>query len=71
MSAARKILFSGPEGSANIDGLIESLRKTAPGSLARLQESGGRIHGQAVTDDHYGSEATANDCRTTKIEKVQ
>ena len=66
MSAARKILFSGPEGSANIDGLIASLRRTSPGTMARLEDSGGRIQGENVTKDRYGSGVNANASRITQ-----
>lgn len=42
----KKVLFSGDQGSANIEGLIESLKKTSPGTMARLADSGGRIQGE-------------------------
>lgn len=70
MSAARKILFSGPEGSANIDGLIESLRKTSPGMLARLEETGGRIHGEKVTKDFFDGSTNANSNRIMNQKEV-
>lgn len=69
MSAARKILFSGPDGSANIDGLIASLRKTSPGTMARLDDSGGRIHGEATASDHKGAATSPNASLTTKVTK--
>jgi hypothetical protein len=42
----KKILFSGDQGSANISGLIESLKKTSPATLAALRDGGGRINGE-------------------------
>lgn len=69
MSAARKILFSGPEGSANIDGLIESLRKTSPATMARLEDSGGRIHGEPVVKDYGMGDTNANASRITSQKK--
>lgn len=68
MSAARKILFSGPEGSANIEGLIESLKKTSPATMARLEDSGGRIQGEAMADDSKSS-INANASRVTQSKK--
>lgn len=63
----KKILFSGPEGSANIEGLIASLRKTSPATMARLDDSGGRIHGEATADD---SKSNFNASRVTQQKKV-
>ena len=68
MSMARKILFSGPEGSANIDGLLEALRKTSPAPMLALDLSGGRIMGEPTADD-TDTDVRANDSRITKAEK--
>lgn len=65
----RKILFSGSEGSANIEGLIESLKKTSPGTLAALKDGGGRIMGEAMADDNHGG-SHANDSRITSQQKI-
>lgn len=68
MSMAQKILFSGPEGSANISGLLEALRRTSPAPMMGLELSGGRIQGHPMADDS-DTEVRANDARVTKAEK--
>ena len=65
MSAAKKILFSGGAEAANVEGLIESLRKTSPGRIARFEEGGGRIHGEALTD--YSKKMTDHDPNASRI----
>jgi len=71
MKMARKILFdqTDPESGKDIDGLIASLKKSSPGTLARLKDSGGRIYGHAMADDHEGKQVDPNSARTTKAKK--
>ncbi len=69
MSMAQKILFSGDQGSANISGLIEALKKTSPGTMARLADSGGRIRGEAQVAD-YKCDTDANASRITQQKKL-
>lgn len=65
MSAARKILFSGPEGSANIEGLIESMRKTSPAMVTRMEQGGGRVMGEAMAD--YSDKLADNSPNASRI----
>lgn len=65
----KKILFSGDQGSANIDGLIESLKKTSPGRLAALKDGGGRIQGekQVASYPHSTSPNASNILQQQKL----
>lgn len=65
----KKILFSGPEGSANIDGLIEALRRTSPAPMAALDDGGGRIQGEATADDSPKRATYAGDGRIQQQQK--
>ncbi len=69
MSAAHKVLFSGPDGSANISGLIEALKGSSPGALSRLRESGGRLNGEAQVTD-FKCDTSANASRITEQKKL-
>lgn len=64
-----KILFSGPEGSANIEGLIAALKRTSPGTMARMEDSGGRIQGEPTVKEYYGGNVNANASRITQQKK--
>lgn len=65
----KKVLFSGDQGSANIDGLIESLKKTSPGTMARLADTGGRIHGEKQVAE-YAHSTNANACNLLQQKKL-
>lgn len=65
----KKVLFSGPEGSANIDGLIEALKQSSPGSLSRLRDTGGRINGEKQVAE-YAHDDSPNASRIMQQKKL-
>lgn len=70
MKNMKKVLFdeTDPEEGKDIGGLISSLKKSSPGVLARLKDSGGRIGGHPMADDSKGIDP--NSARTTKAKKL-